>query len=916
MSTQCSAGERWRPLEKGGRVLDSRFALPAGTVLDGSYRIVRVVGTGGFGITYEAEDIALSTKVALKEYYPDEFGDRDARLSVRPKSERHKQTFEWGRQSFLKEARTLARFEHPSIVRVARVFEAHSTAYMVMGFERGQSFESWLKGLGRPPTQAELDAIVAPLLAALQVMHAANFLHRDIAPDNIIVRADGSPVLLDFGAARRSVAEMSRAMTGIVKAGYSPHEQYASDARLQGPWSDLYALGGTLYRAVTGFPPEEATLRVDEDRMAPATLAAKGSYRPGFLEGIDACLKVRHSDRPRSVAQLRPMLLGSGTAKPGRAERSVKAPTRAPSVPAPSVRVPQPAPAGPARRWGVVAAAALVIAGGAFGGYGFTRWQEAQRERTSLAERAKQAAERRAEFDAEQRRAAEQQAARRQADAEKGRQDDARIAAEAEARRKADAEAEARRRADAEAEERRKEDERRRIASRQDPPPGTTTPAPGSSEPAPPRGQVVKLPIKLGSSPGDASKGWLGMSMEGLELPLARALGRTSADGVLVLSTMPGSPAAAGGLRFGDVIVGLNGRPVSTVNEFIQRSSSMAPGSQAMVEVWRVGSDAGDFLETLLKRADAGDAAIMFRLGRMYSSALGVARDDAEAARWFRKAADAGNANAKAALASALLDGRGVAADRTEAVRLLRAAAADNHPESMNRLAHLLVEGKGVEKDAAEASALLTRAAEAGHVPSMVDLAAMYANGIGIKADPAKAATWFNKAADLGNAAGMAGLANLYLEGKGVATDVARAVGLYKRAADLGNAGALSQLALLHIQGKGVEKSETAAVAYYRKAAALGNPVAMNNLAWMLQGGLGVPRKDPQEAASLIMQALDRRYEFSVQQMTQKSSAWSKEFRQALQTRLRDAGFFTGRVDGEFGASTITAINAYMNRPR
>ena len=161
------------------------------------------------------------------------------------------------------------------------------------------------------------------------MMHAADFLHRDIAPDNIIVRADGTPVLLDFGAARRAVAEMSRALTGIVKAGYSPHEQYASDSRLQGPWSDLYALGGTLYRAVTGKPPEEATLRVDEDRMPPAAQAAKGEYRPGFLAAIDACLKVRHAERPRSVAQLRPMLLGpeappQAHQAPCRAERRVR----------------------------------------------------------------------------------------------------------------------------------------------------------------------------------------------------------------------------------------------------------------------------------------------------------------------------------------------------------------------------------------------------------------------------------------------------------------------------------------------------------------------------------------------------------------------------------------------------------------
>src|SRR5437773_8036469 len=173
------------------------------------------------------------------------------------------------------------------------------------------------------------------------MMHTANFLHRDIAPDNIIIRPNGTPVLLDFGAARRAVAEMSRTMTGIVKAGYSPHEQYSSDSRLQGPWSDLYALGGTLYRAVTGHPPEEATLRVDEDHMPPAAQVARRSgYRPGFLSAIDFCLKVRHSERPRSVVQLRPVMLGrKAQTKPG-LERLVEA-LKTPS------KVPQKAPSRP-----------------------------------------------------------------------------------------------------------------------------------------------------------------------------------------------------------------------------------------------------------------------------------------------------------------------------------------------------------------------------------------------------------------------------------------------------------------------------------------------------------------------------------------------------------------------------------------
>src|SRR5262252_3397055 len=131
--------------------MDSRLTLPVNTVLDDSYRIVRVVGSGGFGITYEAQDITLRMRVALKEYYPLEFGDGDSTMSVKPKSDRHKQTFQWGRSNFLQEARTLARFEHPSIVRVTHAFEANSTAYMVMRFEEGQSFENWLTGLGRPP---------------------------------------------------------------------------------------------------------------------------------------------------------------------------------------------------------------------------------------------------------------------------------------------------------------------------------------------------------------------------------------------------------------------------------------------------------------------------------------------------------------------------------------------------------------------------------------------------------------------------------------------------------------------------------------------------------------------------------------------------------------------------------------------
>jgi tRNA A-37 threonylcarbamoyl transferase component Bud32 len=343
------------------RRVDNRVSLPKNAILDGTYCIDRVIGSGGFGVTYVAEDMHLKTTVALKEYYPADFGERDAKMSVRPRSERVRDTFEWGRTSFLNEAQTLARFRHPSIVRITRVFEAHGTAYMVMDYERGQSFEAWLAALRRPPSQAELDRIATPLLDALELLHAQSLLHRDIAPDNIIVRSDGTPVLLDFGAARQAVAQMSRSITRITKAGFSPHEQYALDSRLQGPWSDLYAFAATLYRAVTGAPPQEATLRAGEDRLQPAAAASRGRYRPQFLAAIDACLKVPCKDRPQSVAELRPLLL----------ERSAADPTGGGRAPAGGRR----RSAGVMLATGVAAAIAVLLAGG----YGAYRYASPER---------------------------------------------------------------------------------------------------------------------------------------------------------------------------------------------------------------------------------------------------------------------------------------------------------------------------------------------------------------------------------------------------------------------------------------------------------------------------------------------------------------------------------------------------------
>jgi serine/threonine protein kinase len=276
------------------------IALPTGTELVGDYRIQRVLGAGGFGVTYLADELALSRVVTIKEYFPSDFAARAGGIEAAPRSSDCAGDFKWGLDRFIEEAQTLARFDHPNIVRVYRYFRANSTGYMVLQFEEGQSLKSWLKGLSRAPRQKEIDGIVAPLLDALELIHKADFLHRDIAPDNIIVRKDGVPVLIDFGSARGEIAAHSRTVSALVKPGYSPYEQYAETSRQQGPWSDIYALAATLYHAITGKRPPDSPSRMLKDEYVPARDAAVGAYRANFLKAIDRALTLNVEARDQS----------------------------------------------------------------------------------------------------------------------------------------------------------------------------------------------------------------------------------------------------------------------------------------------------------------------------------------------------------------------------------------------------------------------------------------------------------------------------------------------------------------------------------------------------------------------------------------------------------------------------------------
>lgn len=275
------------------------LALPLGFRLH-EYRIDSVLGQGGFGITYLATDIHLNAKVAIKEYLPEDFANRSSDKSVSPRREEDREFYQNGLDSFLVEARTLATFRHPNIVRVARFFEANASAYMVLEYERGKSLKAWWRNRREMPEE-ELLTLLLPLLDGLAVVHTTGYLHRDIKPDNIYVREeDGSLVLLDFGAALQTTASTD-GMSGVVTPGYGPIEQYENGN--QGPWTDIYAIGATLYAMITGKKPPPAPMRLDaEDPMLPAVDACKGQYSPEFLRAIDWALKPRAEDRPQDIA--------------------------------------------------------------------------------------------------------------------------------------------------------------------------------------------------------------------------------------------------------------------------------------------------------------------------------------------------------------------------------------------------------------------------------------------------------------------------------------------------------------------------------------------------------------------------------------------------------------------------------------
>ena len=775
---------------------DHKQALAHGFRL-GPYRVVRVLGVGGFGVTYLCEHEGLGVQVAVKEYLPNEIAVRDG-LAVHPKSAGDREGFEWGLSRFLDEARTLARFEHPNVVRVRDSFEANNTAYIVMDYEDGAPLDALLRRHGTL-TETQLKRVLLPVINGLRQVHAAGFLHRDIKPSNIFVRrSDESPVLLDFGSARQALGRRSRSVTAIASAGYSPPEQYERDGP-QGPWTDIYALSALCYRAITGDAPMEVPrrqnqlMREQSDPLPKLAERSAPSYSDAFLEAVDWGLRLIETKRPQSLDEWLPRLERATTVRPTQPQQPITVPRdselrsgnqpTSPHFTIEQVSERQTEQAGRDETGDLIvgqmglaessshagdggkaasltasrdrAKAALVLAWLLLLPIGFgIAWMAARQDTSQTVISVREAAE--------------------QAEAQ------------------------------------------------------------------------YKLGVRYAQGDGvpkDAGQA---------AIWLRRAAERGHVDAQFYLGVM---------YTNGEGVPEDDGQAVSWYRKAAEQGHADAQLYLGVrYDTGRgVPEDAGQAVSWYRKAAEQGQAEAQINLGFFYYDGRGgVPKDAGQAAVWFRRAAEHGDVRAQYNLGLLYYDGNGVPKDAKQAVVWYRKAAEQDFPEAQYNLGVIYANGEGVPKDDRQAVSWYRKAAERGFAEAQYNLGVMYGMGRGVAEDNGRAVAWYRKAAEQGHAGAQYNLGVMYANGEGVAEDDRQAVSWYRKAAEQDFPEAQYNLGVIYANGEGVPKDDRQAASWYRKAAEQGYAEAQLSLGLLYYDGRGGVPKDVSQAAVWFHKAAEQ----------------------------------------------------------
>ncbi|OSM02484.1 putative serine/threonine protein kinase [Magnetofaba australis IT-1] len=814
-------------------------ALPEGHMLfNNLYKVEKVLGQGGFGLTYKAYDTQLDTHVAIKEYLPTQIAHRQSDLSIHARSDEQEEMFIQGRQRFLDEARTLAKFKHSSLVRVVTFFEDNNTAYMAMEFEAGEPLSALLKAK-RTLNEKEMLDIMLPLIQGVQVLHNEGYIHRDIKPDNIFIRSkDGTPVLLDFGSARRQEGNADGSMTAMLTPSYAPMEQYFEEAARQGPWTDIYSLGAVMYRCISGRKPigapqrSNAIMRNAPDPLNPAVSVGEGHYSEAMLKAVDLALRVIETERPQSI----PEWMNAVSAEKGANDFAQEVLAGEEGAQDKKTK---------AIIFGLAAAVVLALGLAIFVASESSKGPRKLTQAEIFAQQFKELEDKANQGDITSMydlgmRYAEGRGARVNQSKAVDWFTRAAEAGHAQAQSKLG-------------------------AAYQN---GTGAPQDSNlaiqwymkaAEQGQPEAQY-QYALALATGAGieqdqNKSLDWMEKAAENgvpqAQLALAQAYHkgqgrpqdmRNAFQWYLRAAEQNVADAMYAIAEFYEK--GLGTEPDMNKAEHFLRQSAELGSLDAQIRLAHILIEANGLNEGERRReavkwfrsaASQGDIESQFQLARAMDLGLGTRPDITGALNNYTKAAEQGHLKSQLILATTYLTGKGVPRDTREAFKWFKKAAEQGSSVAQNRMGISRLQGIGAPKDLPEAFRWFSMAAEQGEREAQVNLATLYEKGMGVIKDMEKAVYWYRKAAEQGDARAQGTLGWLYEEGKGVQRDIGEAAKWYSLAAEQGDHNAQKNLGWMYETGRGVKKDPVQAYLWYAIAGAYGDKEAQRNLALLMR---------------------------------------------------------------------------------